>query len=85
MIRQLEKLFDEQIRPALASHGGNVEIVDVDNNKLFVKFVGGCQGCSASKATLKGGVEETVKKQFSDIHEVVDLTDHQAGENPYYK
>lgn len=85
MIRQLEKLFDQQIRPALASHGGNVEIVDVDNNKLFVRFVGGCQGCAASKATLQGGVEETVKKHFDVIEEVIDLTDHKAGENPYYK
>ena len=85
MIRQLEKLFDQQIRPALASHGGNVEIIDVDNNKLFVKFVGGCLGCSASKATLKGGVEETVKKHFEVIEEVIDLTDHKAGENPYFK
>lgn len=84
MIRQLEKLFDQQIRPALASHGGNVEIIDVDNNKLFVKFVGGCQGCSASKATLKGGVEETVKKHFEMIEMVIDLTDHKAGENPYF-
>lgn len=83
MIRQLEKLFDSQIRPALASHGGNVEIVDVDNNILFIRLVGGCQGCSASKTTVAQGIEHTVKKYFDDIHEVMDITDHMKGENPY--
>jgi Fe/S biogenesis protein NfuA len=83
MLMQLEKLFDQQIRPALAQHGGNVEIVDVDNDKLFVKFYGGCQGCSSSKATLKGGIEQLIKQHFPDITEVVDVTDHQSGTNPY--
>jgi Fe-S cluster biogenesis protein NfuA len=83
MIAQIEKLFDSQIRPALAQHGGNVEIIDVDNNKLFVKFFGGCQGCSSSKATLKGGIEQLIKQNFPDIDEVIDVTDHEQGSNPY--
>ena len=83
MIAQIENLFDKQIRPALAQHGGNVEIIDVDNQKLFVKLVGGCQGCSSSKATLKDGIEQLVKQKFPDILEVVDITDHSSGENPY--
>ena len=53
MLRKIEKVLDEQIRPALASHGGDIEVIDFDNNKLFVKMTGGCQGCSSSKATLK--------------------------------
>jgi Fe/S biogenesis protein NfuA len=83
MIKQIEKLFDSQIRPALAQHGGNVEVIDIDNNKLFVKFYGGCQGCSSSKATLKGGIEQLVKQNFPEIEEVVDVTDHTTGVNPY--
>jgi Fe-S cluster biogenesis protein NfuA len=83
MIMQIEKLFDDKIRPALAQHGGNVEVVDVDNDVLFVKLVGGCQGCSSSKATLKGGIEQVVKKNFPNIIDIVDLTDHDSGENPY--
>lgn len=83
MINKIEKLFDTQIRPALAQHGGNVEIIDIDNNKLFIKFYGGCQGCSSSKATLSGGIEQLVKQHFPDIEEVVDLTDHTTGTNPY--
>ena len=53
MLRKLEILFDEQVRPALAAHGGNVEIVDIDNNQVFLRLQGGCQGCSSSNATLK--------------------------------
>ncbi|MCB9092170.1 MAG: NifU family protein [Halobacteriovoraceae bacterium] len=83
MIRQVEKIFDLQIRPVLAQHGGNVEIIDIDNNKLFVKLTGGCQGCAASRATLKQGIEKIILQKFPELEEVVDLTDHQSGENPY--
>jgi Fe/S biogenesis protein NfuA len=83
MLRKIEILFDEQVRPSLASHGGNVEVVDLDNDRLFVRLTGGCQGCSSSKATLKDGIQTLVKRNFPNIIEVVDLTDHASGENPY--
>jgi Fe-S cluster biogenesis protein NfuA len=85
MIRQLEKLFDEQVRPALAAHGGGVEIVDYDNDRLYLKLSGGCQGCSSSTATLKDGIERLVKEKYPDVVEVIDLTDHSSGDNPYFK
>jgi Fe-S cluster biogenesis protein NfuA len=84
MIRQIEKLFDEMVRPALAAHGGNIELIDIDNNKIFVKMSGGCQGCASSTATLKDGVERLVKQNYPEIQEIVDLTDHNSGDNPYY-
>ena len=84
MIHLIEKVFDKQIRPLLGQHGGDVEIVDLDNDKLFLILKGGCQGCSSSKATLKQGIETLVKKSFPDITEVVDLTDHDSGDNPYF-
>ncbi len=83
MIRKIEKLLNEKIRPSLAEHGGNVEIVDFDNNTLFIKLVGGCQGCSSSKQTVYEGIQTLVKKTFPEVERVVDLTDHTAGENPY--
>lgn len=84
MIHKVEKVLDEQIRPALASHGGDIEIVDYDNNKLFVRLSGGCQGCSSSKATLKDGIERLLVGKFPGlIDELVDLTDHAAGEKPF--
>lgn len=84
MIRKIEKVLDEQIRPALQSHGGDIEVVDFDNSKLFVKMSGGCQGCSSSKATLKDGIEKLLISKFPEfIEEVVDLTDHTAGDKPF--
>ena len=84
MIRQIEKVLDDQIRPALASHGGDIEVIDYDNQKLFVKLTGGCQGCSSSKATLKDGIERLLIGKFPEmINEVIDLTDHAAGDNPF--
>jgi len=85
MIRQLEKLFDDQVRPALAAHGGGVEIVDYDNDRLYLKLSGGCQGCASSTATLKDGIEKLVKEQYPEVLEVIDLTDHASGDNPYFK
>lgn len=84
MIRQIEKLLDDMIRPALAAHGGNIELIDIDNNKVFVKMSGGCQGCASSQATLTDGVERLIKQHYPEIEEVVDLTDHDSGDNPYY-
>jgi Fe-S cluster biogenesis protein NfuA len=83
MMRQIEALLDDQIRPSLASHGGNVEVIDIDNGKLFLKLTGGCQGCSSSSATLKDGIQKAVQNKFPEISEVVDLTDHKSGSNPY--
>ncbi len=85
MIRQLEKLFDDNVRPALAAHGGDIELIDVDNNKVYVKMTGGCQGCSSSQATLTDGVERLIKQNFPEIEKVIDLTDHDSGDNPYFK
>lgn len=83
MFRKIEALLDEQVRPALAAHGGNVEVVDIDNDKVYLRLQGGCQGCSSSSATLKDGIETLIKRNFPEIEEVVDVTDHASGANPY--
>ena len=83
MRRKIDSLLEEQVRPGLAAHGGNVEVIDVDNNQVFLKLTGGCHGCSASSATLKQGIEKVIKQNFPEIEEVIDVTDHKSGENPY--
>ena len=83
MRRKIDSLLEEQVRPGLAAHGGNVEVIDVDNNQVFLKLTGGCHGCSASSATLKQGIEKVIKQNFPEIEDVIDLTDHKSGENPY--
>jgi len=79
MLHRVEKFFNESIRPALEAHGGNMTIVDLDNQKLFVQLEGACQGCAGARATLKEGVERMLKQKFPEIKEVVDMTDHASG------
>ncbi len=81
---KLREVFDEQINPALASHGGFAEVVDLYDNQLFIRVGGGCQGCSSSMTTVKRGIEGLVRQMYPEIL-VVDTTDHTAGMNPYYR
>jgi len=83
--KKLETLFHEHINPAVAQHGGHVEIVDVRGSAVYISFSGGCQGCAASSVTLKQGIEKMVFEQVPEITEVLDITDHAAGTNPYYQ
>lgn len=77
-------LLDSQINPQVAAHGGHISLIDVKKDTAFVRLEGGCQGCSASSATLRQGVEVEIKKLVPSILEVVDITDHTAGVTPYY-
>ena len=82
---QLQDLFDAQINPQIAAHGGMISLIGVKDKKAFVQFGGGCVGCGMLSVTLKQGVEVAVKEQVPDIEEIVDITDHNQGENPYYQ
>lgn len=84
MRRKIRKLIDEMINPAVASHGGQVHLVDLVNDVVYVRLSGGCQGCSSSTATLKSGISRLIMEEYPQIHQVVDVTEHELGENPYY-
>ena len=79
-----QKILDEQINPAVASHGGMISLVDVKGTTLYIQMGGGCQGCGAANVTLRQGVETALREQIPEITEILDITDHAAGENPYY-
>ena len=75
-----------EINPALASHGGEVSLVEVlDDNKVVLQFGGGCQGCSMIDVTLKDGVEKTLIENVPEITGIIDSTDHSHTENAYFK
>lgn len=80
----VKKVLDEEINPAVAGHGGQIELLDIKGNDVFVRMSGGCQGCAQSSATLKLGVEESIRKHLPLVGSVYDTTDHAAGTNPYY-
>ena len=57
----------EQLRPNIQMDGGDVEFVRFDDGVVYVRFLGACIGCPASIFTLKGGIEEALKEQLSDV------------------
>ena len=70
------KALDE-IRPFLASDGGDISLVSIDNDKIVnVKLHGACVGCSVNQMTLKNGVEMTIKKYVPQIDRVIGVEDH---------
>ena len=87
MERDVQELLNQQINPQIKSHGGQVDVVryEEDDSVLYIEMSGGCQGCSSSSATLKNGVETMIYDEFPDIEDIRDVTDHESGENPYYK
>ena len=86
MERDVQELLNQQINPQIKSHGGQVDVVryEEDGSILYIEMSGGCQGCSSSSVTLKNGVEQMIYEEFPDIDDIRDVTDHDAGENPYY-
>jgi Fe/S biogenesis protein NfuA len=81
----IQKLLDEHINPAVAEHGGIITLVDVKDDVAYVTLGGGCQGCGMADATLKQGIEAVITEEVPGIREVVDVTDHAGGTNPYYQ
>ena len=83
--RAVQEVLDRQINPGVGSHGGMVTLVDVKDGTAYMRFGGGCQGCAAVDVTLKRGVETAIRSSVPSISAIVDVTDHEAGVNPYYQ
>ena len=81
---RVQDLIDTMINPAVAGHGGYVELIDVQESRVYLQMGGGCQGCGAADVTLKSGIERLIKEELPEITEVLDTTDHASGSNPYY-
>lgn len=82
---RITTLLDKVINPNLAMHGGYAELKGWEAPRAFVKMGGGCQGCAVSSITLRVGIERTLTDQIPELEEVVDVTDHASGTNPYYE
>ena len=81
---QIQTLLDEQVNPMLASHGGNVMLEGIKDESAYLRFGGGCQGCSMIDTTVKQGVEVMLKEAIPKLAGVYDITDHSEGESPFY-
>jgi len=81
---KVRTLLAERINPAIASHGGVANLVRVDDTVAHLELGGGCQGCGLAAVTLRQGIERAILEAIPEIEEVVDVTDHSMGENPFY-
>ena len=77
-------IFDTRINPMVASHGGHVDLIDVQDSVVMLRLQGGCQGCGMAAVTLRQGIESTLRQVAPEVKAIVDVTDHASGTNPYY-
>lgn len=81
----IRKLLDDNINPSVAAHGGHIALVDVQEDTVYIRLEGGCQGCGMADVTLKQGIETEIKRVVPKIASVLDVADHAGGTNPYYQ
>jgi len=82
---RVRQVIEHQVNPAIASHGGAVSLVDVQEGVVYLRMSGGCQGCGMAAVTLKQGVERLITEALPEVSEVRDVTDHASGTDPYYR
>lgn len=81
---RVQLLLDREINPTIAAHGGIVNLADYKDGTVYLSFGGGCHGCGMVDVTLKEGIETRIREAIPEVVEVMDTTDHSAGENPFY-
>lgn len=81
---RVAQLFDEQVNPMVARHGGRVELIDVQDAVVMLRMAGGCQGCGMADVTLRQGIEAMLSRAIPEVKGIVDITDHASGSNPYF-
>lgn len=84
LAQQVADVIETKINPQIASHGGFVTLLDVQDKVALITMGGGCQGCGMADVTLKQGIETMIMEGVPDIVAVRDTTDHAAGDNPYF-
>jgi len=85
LYEQVAKVFDEQVNPMVARHGGHVELIDVREAVVMLRMGGGCQGCGMADVTLRQGIEGMLAQLVPAVRGIVDITDHTSGSNPYFQ
>jgi Fe-S cluster biogenesis protein NfuA len=85
LYEQVAQVFDEQVNPMVAKHGGRVELIDVQDAVVMLRMGGGCQGCGMADVTLRQGIEGMLAQLVPAVRGIVDITDHTSGSNPYFQ
>ncbi len=81
---RVARLFEDEVNPMVARHGGRVELIDVQDAVVMLRMGGGCQGCGMADVTLRQGIEAMLNRHIPEVKGIVDITDHGSGANPYF-
>lgn len=85
LTERVQSVLNAEVNPGLAQHGGRAELVSVREGVAEILLTGGCQGCGAAKMTLSLGIEQSLRAKIPELQGVRDVTDHAAGERPYFR
>jgi Fe/S biogenesis protein NfuA len=85
MAQRVLAVLEEQVNPSIAMHGGRADLVAVEEDIVYLRLSGGCQGCGLASVTLSQGIEVALRDAMPEIVSVVDVTDHANGANPFYE
>ncbi|MGH2735043.1 MAG: NifU family protein [Actinomycetota bacterium] len=83
--QRVSQVLHHQINPSIAAHGGRAELVAVEDQTAYLRLGGGCQGCAMASVTLTQGIKVAITDAIPEIDEVVDVTDHAQGDDPYFQ
>ncbi len=84
LAERVQSVLDQYVNPGVAQHDGHVTLVEVRDNVVYLQMGGGCQGCGMASVTLSQGIEKILTEQIPEIQGVKDVTNHSAGDNPYF-
>ncbi len=85
LARQVAAVLESEVNPSIAEHGGRADLVTMDGSVVHLRLSGGCQGCGMAQETLTQGIEAILREAVPEISDIVDVTDHADGSNPFYE
>ena len=87
ILHDIQSVMEKYINTTVAQHGGLVEIkeFDMETGKLTMMMKGACSGCAGSTATLKKGIESTMKHYIPEVKSVEGEDDPNSTTKPYYE
>ncbi|MCB2291750.1 NifU family protein [Clostridium sp. CS001] len=75
MIEKINKIIELKVKPQLALHDGDIEVIKVEDGIVEIKFLGACKGCPSAKFTIEDVVEKALKEEIPEIKKVIQVYD----------
>jgi len=82
---EMNEFIEAEINPQIAAHRGHITLHGIKDQVVYLEMGGSCQGCGMAAMTLRQGVEKQLRERFPGLGEIVDVTNHAEGKNPFYE